>query len=243
MQGMSDDHFDKLFKDKFSGFEAEPSGSVWKRISLNLREKNERKFPLFWIAAASVVVVISAFLWLMPSKAPVKLYGTKKPSPEAEVAVVKQEKPDAGLYSEPVKPSVDIKVISQPGKKRVQATANIPDRARVRPEYQESSTLAVNETGDRLTVTVNPPTEITSLGEISVASADIPVLTDTPIIDAEAQEPRSKQKIKTVGDLVNFVISKVDKRKNKIIEFSKEDEGDVVSGLNLGLLQYKTQNR
>ncbi|WP_256011323.1 hypothetical protein [Desertivirga xinjiangensis] len=243
MQGMSDDNFDKLFKDKFSAFEGEPSGAVWKQINSKLQGKNDRKFPLFWIAAASIVAVLFAFLWLIPSKEPVKLYGAKKPSVEAQAPVVLEEKLSAGLYREPVKPSGDYKVISQPGKKRVQVTAKIPVRNRVGPDYKEGSTLEDNESGDILTVTVGLPTEAGSLRETSIASADLLVLRDTSVTAPAVEEPRSKQKIKTVGDLVNFVVSKVDKRKNKIIEFSKEDEGDVVSGLNLGVLQYKTQNR
>src|SRR5690606_19880673 len=70
-----------------------------------------------------------------------------------------------------------------------------------------------------------------------------------PVLAMNSDEPTSddplklRPKIKTVGDLVNFVVSKVDKRKNKIIEFSKEDDGEVISGFNLGVVQYQTQNK
>jgi hypothetical protein len=49
------------------------------------------------------------------------------------------------------------------------------------------------------------------------------------------------KKINSVGSFVNFVVSKVDKRKNKIIEFEDGDEGTMVSSVNLLLLKYKAK--
>jgi pectate lyase len=49
-----------------------------------------------------------------------------------------------------------------------------------------------------------------------------------------------KVKIKSVGDLVNFVVAKVDKREEKIIKVSKTDEGDnQITGINLGLFKFR----
>jgi hypothetical protein len=49
------------------------------------------------------------------------------------------------------------------------------------------------------------------------------------------------RKIKGVGGLVNFVIAQVDKREDKLIEFTESDEGTEVSGINLGLLKIKSK--
>lgn len=49
-----------------------------------------------------------------------------------------------------------------------------------------------------------------------------------------------KLKIKSVGDLVNFVVAKVDKRDEKIIKISKTDESDnEITGINLGLFKFR----
>jgi len=40
---------------------------------------------------------------------------------------------------------------------------------------------------------------------------------------------------------VNFVIAQVDKREDKLIEFTESDEGTEVSGINLGLLKIKSK--
>ena len=52
-----------------------------------------------------------------------------------------------------------------------------------------------------------------------------------------------KQKIKSVGSLINFVISRVDKREDKIIEFKDGKEGSAVSVINLGLIKFKSRNK
>ena len=49
------------------------------------------------------------------------------------------------------------------------------------------------------------------------------------------------RKVRGVGGLVNFVISQVDKREDKLIEFTESDEGTEVSGINLGLLKIKSK--
>jgi hypothetical protein len=47
-----------------------------------------------------------------------------------------------------------------------------------------------------------------------------------------------------VGDLVNFVIAKVDKREEKIIKVSKTDEGDnEITGINLGLFKFSKSEK
>jgi hypothetical protein len=54
-----------------------------------------------------------------------------------------------------------------------------------------------------------------------------------------------KKKIRSLGDLFNVMIAKVDKRPNKIIQFENddEDEGDFgVAGVNLGPIQVKKNN-
>jgi hypothetical protein len=59
--------------------------------------------------------------------------------------------------------------------------------------------------------------------------------------DIEENELRGQKKIRSIGSLVNFVIAKVDKREDKLIEFKDSDEGSEVSGINLGLVKIKSK--
>jgi hypothetical protein len=54
-----------------------------------------------------------------------------------------------------------------------------------------------------------------------------------------AQQQR-KHGIRNFGDIVNLVVAKVDKRKDKVIEFSDDDEdGSSITGINLGVIKVK----
>ena len=58
-------------------------------------------------------------------------------------------------------------------------------------------------------------------------------------LNPDESEVRGQRKIRSIGSLVNFVIAKVDKREDKLIEFKDSDEGSEVSGINLGLVKIK----
>lgn len=59
-------------------------------------------------------------------------------------------------------------------------------------------------------------------------------------LNNEGATGNRKLKIKSVGDLVNFVVAKVDKRDEKIIKISKTDESDnEITGINLGLFKFR----
>ena len=70
-----------------------------------------------------------------------------------------------------------------------------------------------------------------------LAAAQLPVA-DEPV--AETVKP--KHKIKTFGDLVNVVVRKIDKRKDKLIEFTDvDDDESTITGINLGVLKIKKE--
>ena len=51
---------------------------------------------------------------------------------------------------------------------------------------------------------------------------------------------KRKHKIHSFGDLVNLVVDKVDKRKDKVLEFTDDGDGDSnLTGVNLGIVKIK----
>lgn len=72
--------------------------------------------------------------------------------------------------------------------------------------------------------------------------------TQPVVSDAQLQQPgkqdttpeKTDRKIRTFGDIVNAVVAKLDKRKEKIIEFSDSDgDRSTITGLNLGIIKIK----
>jgi hypothetical protein len=163
---------------------------------------------------------------------------------ESSAAINQQKK--AGTVVESFE-SADVKTVSVistlAGKKKI----NIPVRQlAVVEERIETSTLPVA----RKTVEKERTTQVV-IATIPEPVKDIETNVSTPNeslaistkADDEMQDMTPKQtRIKSVGSLVNFVVGKVDKRKNKIIEFEDNDEGTKVSGLNLRLLKFQSKD-
>jgi len=242
---MSDKEFDKLFRDKFASLEMEPSAAVWSGIAEQLDgdKKKKKPFPVFWMAAAGLVAVISAALLFMPSAEPIKLYGRadadkdnieKAVVPAPVVQETQQITSPAAAKNKPV--SFVEKTDMKAGDKQVASLLPAEDK-----KVKEPVTA---------TTAQNAKDPVIESYEVEYAKASETSVRHTPeaglmLASAESGEDTAelavhqRTRIKSVGDLVNFVVGKVDKRKDKVIEFSENDEGSVVSGLNLGLVQFK----
>ena len=54
--------------------------------------------------------------------------------------------------------------------------------------------------------------------------------------------PGKKRSISGLGGLINAIVAKVDKREDKIVEFTESnDDGALLSSVNLGLVKIKKQ--
>ena len=244
-QHVSDKELDKTFHEKLKSFEIIPSDEVWAGISeqLDVRKKR-REFPILWVAAASMALAISFGMWLAATKERIKLSGTVRiisVSPMKETSKVSV--PPSNTVTEittvhiapkeikvvPVSVASGVKSKSHTGEEKIVAKVNAE-------EFSEREDVKSN----------NPIEESPSIGSENLPTdkhASSIALASQPVIEIEESEPQLKAgKIRSVGSLVNFVVSKVDKRKNKIIEFKEGDEGVVVSGIDLGLLKYKSKD-
>ena len=59
-------------------------------------------------------------------------------------------------------------------------------------------------------------------------------------INKDTVTARTRHGVHSFGDLVNVLVAKVDKRRDKVIEFSPDDDGEShVTGINLGIIKIK----
>lgn len=251
MQTMSDKEFDELFRGKFSSFEAEPSDRVWGRISEDLRQSQKKTlFTPAWMAAASIVVVIGAAIWFSKPSETIKLRGTTEPEQVAKAAVV-PSRPSRVKEAAGESFFRKLSSLKMNHDRQAEYYESIKSRKRV-PEQQQLvneteitehkvQTEALSYVDDRRISPVAPPATVvmhdTSKPVLALANVEREVKES-----AVAETERSTSGIRSMGDLVNFVVAKVDKRKDKVIEFSENDEGTLISGINLGLIKIKTKN-
>lgn len=237
---VTDKDFDKVFREKLYSIEMQPADSVWEGISKQLDiNKKKRSFPVLWLAAASMAAVVGAGVWFSSQKEPMKLTGTADVNIEETIV---QPAPEVAI-------NVDIK------KSLTSETKSLPSISKGILKSKKSGMSKVSSSEIAIVQTsslkednpVESPVAASSRQETGYKAATKEIQAETQVLalaepEIATEEPQVKErKIRSVGSLVNFVVSKVDKRKNKIIEFEDGDEGTMVSGLNLGLLKFQAK--
>jgi hypothetical protein len=269
---MQNNEMDKLFRSKLEGLEIEPSARVWENISDKLGAPVKRRNLIpFLRVAASVVLLISAGLLLLPKKQ-ISVTATKHGL--AHASVVKpagKVKAERTNQKPGVSPFAQVNTLAQvvkPGIKKPKqaatalfpsqqvtqiATVTIGAKPLIGPVEQSPLTndkpLIANNTNRKPVNTAVVPDAATP---IAIKQTDVPPVAankqsdvlaavNTPDNDLKPTPPK-KRKIHGLGSLLNAVVGVVDKRQDKIIEFADTDEGDTVTGINLGLIKVKKVN-
>jgi hypothetical protein len=262
---MSDKDFDQLFNAKLGDMEMEPSASVWSNITDELDGKQKDKkagLPFMKIAAGIVVLMAVGLFFIRPEHQKIQLTASTIKEPvevsqsgttTTNTAVsVQPEITDvqSSTVAEVVKPIVKHRE-SQRVERFEMAAAKSVDTAKVQPQYVAKVTEPVNQNTNNTRVAANTSTAAL-LPETTGSFATKPTIKEpntntTPVIAAnsttekKATEPAKRKRIHSLGDLLNVVIAKVDKREDKLIEFTNTSDDDSfnVTGLNLGLLHAK----
>jgi hypothetical protein len=255
---MQDKEIDQLFRSEFDNFEVEPSASVWGGITTKM-DTGKQPLKTYLSIAASLLVLLSAGLFFVSQQ-------RDDTKPPVQAAVVKHHEPVKAKLS----PKVASPAIVEPGATNTIAFNPVVSRKQktIRIKQQKNTLpvapiLKVEEPGDDQqqlaqathqsvqTVKYIVPDKTTPIVEKIDVSEDIPFKTNTlaaqPVSMPKtmAAEPAKKHRIRSLGDLINVVVSKVDKRKDKLIEFSSNGDEDetVLSGLNLGFIKIKKETK
>ncbi len=235
MQEKLDKAFDRSLRDKFREFSEEPSPAVWEQIAVGLDRPDRKRLPYAWLAAACVVIFASVLLW--PKQEPEEMILAKAPIinlPAAETASAKQENfknpaivqidkkvvPNSVRYEDRLDSSNELMVV-------VSSSADVPAAQKELNLQPAASTPVVAEA-----VVASP------MPDMDIAANTSAVMND-PEDSADSFAPKQK---KGLGKLVNFVLSQVDPRADKLIEVSEDaGEGLHITGLNLGLIKLKNK--
>lgn len=253
MHPISDKELDKLFHQRFGEFEVEPSDMVWGKISNQIDHKGvgKRSYASFWMAAAGIVVVLAAGLWLYRPVEVIKLQGVvqlgEETKPAPSIIGSDQEAESMPLDKE-ISSNLIAKDIQVPEKKTEESKVQIKSQEDVQPQMEEEVVIATTNK-DKIPViqelkpkVVIPPSDsFDKVGEGDVYAQSLAKPDLTEGIPTDDTVITGQRKIKSIGSLVNFVIAKVDHRENKIIEFKDGDEGTELTGLNLGLVKYRSR--
>jgi hypothetical protein len=232
---MEDKDFDQLFRDQFEEAEVRPSANLWGNIEKELSPKKRLVLPVYWMAAAVAVVAVMVGL-LMPKTEPIRLRGSADLLSEN---VSKQTVAPSKVATEVAVEEVE-KVESTPLVIAARLNENDAKKDFALMQPNTASTHPVNKEVQSIpAVTAQVKPEVPA-NEVMMARVESP---QEAITTAEVEQPEYKG-IRNVGDLVNMVVNKVDKREKKLIQFNTdEDDNSSLIAINIGFLKFNKRDK
>ncbi|SHN37313.1 hypothetical protein [Mucilaginibacter sp. OK098] len=248
---MQDKEFDRLFSAKLDNFEAEPTSQVWDGIVEGLDGKRRYKmFVPYLSIAANIIVLAAAGILLIPQKTAVT---TKSP---VKTGIVKTTQP-AIVIAAVQQPAV---VNSTAGVKHSNPVDNTGDNHSA-PIVVESQSPETQQQEQPLLAAAQQKQDVINpvLPDNNTPLVTKPVIDDAPAFitksaltasiqptsnkQDDAASVKPKRKAHGIGGLLNAVIATVDKRKEKLIEFTDSDDDETnVMSINLRALKSKRES-
>lgn len=227
---MNDKEFDRLFREGLEDAEVQPSANLWNNIAEELKPRKTKSFSGYWIAAAISIIIASVAL-MTPEEEKIRLQG--KPTLANEAPLSSSE-----VYTKQVKEAnVEIKEETD----TYQGTPLII-APRLKEDYSNEQFAVKRQNRN---VQVSPALLVDSIKvnekeqskpdvtELMMAKLDVP----EENIDVVTESEGSAKGIKNVGDFVNYVVSKVDKREDKFLKFNTDDDHSSLVGINIGFIK------
>jgi hypothetical protein len=254
---VSDKDFDQLFNSKLGDMEVEPSANVWNNIADELDGKEEVKtgLPFMKIAAGIVLLMAVGLFFIRPEHQTIALQPVFKTIDSQGDRVTAPVQPSVEYTESPVIAEIKTPVKHSQSKTVVEHTGSQAARQVDTAKNSTQYIAAVSQQTDNSTIAQAPTIQAQKAGLVpdNISSSSItknmnvqaakntnPVMAS---VNTTKPEPAKKHRIHSLGDLLNVVIAKVDKREDKLIEFTNTSDDDSfnVTGVNLGLLKAKKE--
>jgi hypothetical protein len=255
---MQDKEFDDLFRSKLDGFEAEPSSRVWAGIDAEISGNRRKKILAPYLSiAASIIVLVAAGILFIPKKGKVTV---KHPAQNkiAKTSATLIASPTAKSQSQPVLKSQAVQ-LKETALASNPTRPHYPKTNKNLPVKQSPLPVKAVEAGDQaeLAATARTQPEVIDAmaPDISTQIAVKQPMVETmafktkppvPAVEMPAADKRDEiaakpgKKLRSLGDIINAAVAKVDKRKDKFIEFSDtDDNGSAITAVNLGIIKIK----
>lgn len=251
MQHMPDKEFDNLFRDRFKDAEIEPSANLWANIEQQLAPKRKRSIPVYWMAAATIAVAFTAMLAFQKTeKIQLHLDETtaKVNTPNVEetqdFAVTRTTEPTFPVSETVVnKNRLVAAQVKTPSVKAVLVAKTEENQKNIQTAMQPEVSdyrLAIKQAEVK-------PLDVLAVKEALVESPTMTAaLVENPKFESgiitETESSTERKGIRNVGDLVNFVVDKVDKREKKFLKFNTDDDDNSsIIGINIGFLKFNSK--
>jgi len=250
MQPIQDKDFDQLFKNAFEDAEIAPAKGLWGSIESKIEPKSKRIIPIYWLSAAAVLLIATASVLIYQQQdVKPKQFANhitpkvakpaieKLPVTDTAKAVITPAEKIERVLPEASKP---VEMIAKSSEKEKTAPAGI-QKPITSPEITKRETLmAKTETPQKDLKTKIEEAILKPQEEVILAANTSTILPDE--VAGENDQPE-KRGIRNVGDVVNLIVNKMDKRKDKLIQFRTDDDDSSISAVNIGPFRIGKKNR
>lgn len=240
MQHIQDKDLDRLFKDKLESAAVAPPALIWANIEQEIQPKPKKGLPFLWMAAAVAVIGVTAGL-LFNKDAKIQL----------------QDKAEVVVNSKKNVQAADQLPLPEP---ETNAIVNAPEEVKLtkvaKTRATENKLIAMQPiaTKDHLPINTAPAEPVLQVAELEIKTDALSekelLLAQVNIPEVEAEvatvenEQTGKNGIRNIGDLVNFVVEKVDKREQKFLRFkTDDDDNSALVAINIGIIKLNTKNK
>lgn len=246
MQHIQDKDFDAQIRNQFEDAELPVSSASWGHLEKRLYPVSNKRNKAWWMAAASIFLIAGFGLYFNQKQVPsARHIAVLRPSVElpaidnAGVVVVEsgaakgQYEATELSYLQAEKAQAE-RGVHEPleGDIAVLAESDYPQVDNLIQARKEIILSALQPTADL--ARLQDRERLAGPARLSPA-ADI-THSDQVFEDLHDQSPNVG--INNIGDLVNYVVQKVDKRADKMLEFKTDDDNSSLIAINIGLLKF-----
>ncbi|PWS26883.1 hypothetical protein DHW03_12720 [Pedobacter yonginense] len=247
MQPIQDKDFDQLFKDAFADAEVAPSRDLWSSIESEIEPKKKRMLPIFWLSAAAVLLMatVGFLVYQQQESQPKQLANNIEPKKNQPIT---DNKASIDAPKTVVVPAEEVATVIKASAKPAGAVVKTKMGNDVQPfEKKKMFTAPEMQKQESTIAKVEQPKQELIKKKIEEAiqqpSATVIAMVETPAEDVISDDDQSNKAIRNVGDVVNLIVNKVDKRKDKFIQFRTDDDDSSLSSINIGPFKFGKKNK
>ncbi|KQR72600.1 hypothetical protein [Pedobacter sp. Leaf176] len=245
MQPIQDKDFDQLFKNAFENAEITPSRDLWSSIESEIEPKKKRIIPVYWLSAAAVLLIATVgFLLYQQQEVKPKQFASNvepkviKPVNKAQVSQDSDE--TVKVPKEQLEPTLPttLKSVDQVAKTTVKENAKVVEKQKIviAPEMQKQETRIAKVEQPKEDIKAKIEDAVSKVNQETVLASTATASRIDEVIEDDNQV--ESKGIRNVGDVVNLIVNKVDKRKDKFIQFRTDDDDSSLSSINIGPFKF-----